>query len=278
MSVPVPDATPRSRATVQYETPRAAIHGPSLELPRAIAHRGLSARAPENTLAAVRAAHAAGCRWVELDVQLLGDGTPVIWHDAGVRRCSNGRGKLRRLDIERARQLDVGSWFNPDFRDERMATLDDMLALLAACDMGLNLELKISYKHDPAALAETVIPRVLAALPPSRLLVSSFDRNALRSARRQEADPHRLRLGLLYDRLPRGWQADAEALLASSVHLDWRKLRPGTVAAVHEAGLQLLCYTANDPATFLPCWEWGVDAVISDDPTLFASAENLGIV
>lgn len=265
----LPDAMPRPRVSVQYEATRAAIHGPALELPRAIAHRGLSAQAPENTLSAVRAAHAAGCRWVELDVQLLGDGTPVIWHDAGVRRCSNGRGKLRRLDIERARQLDVGSWFSPDFRGERMATLDDMLALVADCDMGLNLELKISYRHDPAALAETVIPRALAALPPSRLLVSSFDRNALCSARRQEADPHRLRLGLLYDRLPRDWHTDTERLHAYSVHLDWRRLKPGAVADVHEAGLQLLCYTANDPSTFLPCWEWGVDAVISDDPTRF---------
>uniref|UniRef100_UPI00356A572B glycerophosphodiester phosphodiesterase family protein n=1 Tax=Halomonas sp. TaxID=1486246 RepID=UPI00356A572B len=65
---------------------------PRIALPRLMAHRGLSARAPENTLAAVRAAHDADCQWVELDVQLLGDATPVIWHDATVNRCSDGRG------------------------------------------------------------------------------------------------------------------------------------------------------------------------------------------
>nr|WP_281504027.1 glycerophosphodiester phosphodiesterase family protein [Chromohalobacter beijerinckii] len=258
--------------TTQRAAHASPISETGLVLPRVIAHRGLSAHAPENTLAAVRAAHAAGCRWVELDVQQLGDSTPVIWHDAGVRRCSNGRGKLRHLDLAQAHQLDVGSWFSPSFRHERMATLDEMLALIVECDMGINLELKVSYRHSPAALAKAVVPRLLAALPPSRLLISSFDRDALRTARDIEADPNRLRLGLLYDKLPKDWRADAETLLAYSIHLDWRKLKPAGASAVRAAGLHLLCYTANDPEVFLPRWAWGVDAVISDDPTCFTNA------
>ncbi len=63
---------------------------PAISVPTLIAHRGYSAAAPENTLAAVRAAHQAGATWVELDVQLLKDDTPVIWHDGDVRRCSDG--------------------------------------------------------------------------------------------------------------------------------------------------------------------------------------------
>ena len=123
---------------------------PPLALPRQMAHRGLSAHAPENTLSAV-----------ELDVQLLGDGTPVIWHDPGMRRCSNGRGKLAKLRLEQAQEYDVGAWYAERFRGERMATLDDMLNLLDRRDMAVNLELKITRGRDPEALAESVIPRLM---------------------------------------------------------------------------------------------------------------------
>ncbi|OBX37392.1 glycerophosphoryl diester phosphodiesterase [Halomonas elongata] len=169
--------------------------------PRLIAHRGLSARAPENTLAAVRAAHEAGCRWVELDVQLLGDGTPVIWHDRDVSRCSNGRGRLVDLDIARARQLDAGSWFAAEFAGEPMATLERMLTLIDELALGLNLELKVNRGRDPEALVERALPPLLEALPAERLIVSSFDASALAHARRQ-APAERLPLGGLFERVP----------------------------------------------------------------------------
>lgn len=240
----------------------------ALDLPRLIAHRGLSARAPENSLAAVRAAHAAGIDWVELDVQLLGDGTPVIWHDRDVARCSDGRGRLAALDLAAARRLDVGHWFAPAFAGERMATLDTMLALLAELGMGVNLELKVNRGHDPVALAEAAVPKLMEALPSERRLVSSFDARALGIAR-SLAGPERLALGALFDRIPRDWAARAEAIQAVSVHANWKPLKAERARAIKAAGYALVCYTANDPAAFAPRWDWGVDAAISDDPTRF---------
>lgn len=242
----------------------------STALPRLIAHRGLSAHAPENTLAAIRAAHAAGCDWVELDVQLLADGTPVIWHDKGVRRCSSGRGKLAKLGLEQVKALDVGAWFDPGFAGERMATLEETLALLDELDMGLNLELKVYRGRDARALVAAALPRTLAALPPERLIVSTFNREALEAARTQEPDGERLRLGLLFEKLPRDWRRTAEAFDAFAFHVDWRKLKEKQAREVKEAGYALLCYTPNDPVAFSRQWEWGVDAAISDDPALFA--------
>ncbi|WP_069384799.1 glycerophosphoryl diester phosphodiesterase [Halomonas caseinilytica] len=236
--------------------------------PRLIAHRGLSARAPENTLAAVRAAHEAGCRWVELDVQLLGDGTPVIWHDRDVSRCSNGRGRLADLDIDQARRLDAGSWFDAAFAGESMATLEQMLTLIDELALGLNLELKVNRGRDPKALVEHVLPTLLDALPAERLIVSSFDATALTQARRQ-APAERLPLGALFERIPRDWAARCAAIDAYSVHADWRRLRASRAHDIVQAGHALLCYTANDPAAFATRWEWGVHGVISDDPTRF---------
>ncbi|GHB26990.1 glycerophosphoryl diester phosphodiesterase [Salinicola rhizosphaerae] len=237
--------------------------------PRYIAHRGLSARAPENTLAAVQAAHDAGCEWVELDVQLLGDGTPVIWHDAGIKRCSDGRGKLFKLDAASAATLDVGSWFGDQYRGERMATLEAMLTLIQRLGMGLNLELKVSRGRNAIELVKAALPPTLEALPPERLIVSSFDRHALTAARALESDPERLRLGVLDDKAPKRWWQETERLSAYSLHLDWRKLKIKRAREIADESIKLFCYTANDPVTFEKLWDWGVDGVISDDPTRF---------
>lgn len=244
---------------------------PPMDLPRLMAHRGLSAHAPENTLAAIRAAHAAGFEWVELDVQLLGDGTPVIWHDPGMRRCSNGRGKLTKLRLEQAKEFDVGAWFADGFRDERMATLDEALSLLDELNMGLNLELKVARGRDPEALAESAIPRLLEVLPYERRLVSSFSPAALEHSRGL-ADAAQLALGILYDSIPRSWNKEVSQLQAFSIHADWKRLKEKRARQIHEAGVALLCYTANDPIAFDKYWQWGVTTVISDDPGRFVAA------
>jgi glycerophosphoryl diester phosphodiesterase len=243
---------------------------PDIALPRLIAHRGLSAHAPENTLSAVRAAFEAGCRWVELDVQLLGDGTPVIWHDATLKRCSDGRGRLSRLGLSAARQLDVGAWFGDAFRGERMATLSEMLRLLDELSMGLNLELKVNRGRNPIELTDAVVPRLLTALSPERLILSSFNVTALQHARAL-ADASRLAIGVLFERVPQTWQATCESLNAFSVHTDWTRLTARRSREIKAADYRLLCYTANDPAAFNHHWSWGVDSAISDDPPRFAT-------
>lgn len=241
---------------------------PAIKLPPLIAHRGYSAVAPENTLAAVRAAHAAGARWVELDVQLLGDGTPVIWHDAGVSRCSNSRGKLRKMDWAKAQKLDVGGWFSDSFAGERMASLTAMLELLNELQMGANLEFKVCKKRDPQLLVTTCLPLMLAALPPERLIISSFNLQVLESCRAY-AGAERLALGILCTRLPSDWQTRYQHLEAFSLHPAWNRLKRKQVKAIKRAGYAVLCYTVNDPNAFAPYWQWGVDSAITDEPGIF---------
>jgi glycerophosphoryl diester phosphodiesterase len=90
-----------------------------------IAHRGFSARAPENTLSAMRAAMDAGTDAVEWDVQIAACGTPVLFHDDNLGRTSDGVGPLKRRSLEQLKQLDAGSWFSADFAGERIPTLEE---------------------------------------------------------------------------------------------------------------------------------------------------------
>ena len=64
----------------------------SVKLPQIMGHRGAPSLAPENTLLGFKTAFQAGALWTETDVSLLGDGTPVIFHDATMDRCTDRSG------------------------------------------------------------------------------------------------------------------------------------------------------------------------------------------
>ena len=241
---------------------------PAIQLPALIAHRGYSAAAPENTLAAVRAAHEAGATWVELDVQLLGDGTPVIWHDGDVARCSNGRGGLASMSWAKAQTLDAGGWFDDRFAGEKIPSLSEMLALLNELEMGVNMEIKVNKGRDPIALVDRALPEMLDTLPPERLIISSFSAAALGHCR-QFASKERLALGVLFGSVPKSWREQCEAIEAFSVHPHWPRLKRAQAEAMQRDGYQILCYTANDPSAFHSRWEWGIGSVITDEPAAF---------
>src|ERR687897_900990 len=93
-------------------------------LPLIIGHRGASAVAPENTMAAFRKAIEAGADGIEFDVRLSRDGLPVVIHDDSLRRTGSRPERIADLNAEDLRKVNVGSWFsNDEFHDETLPTL-----------------------------------------------------------------------------------------------------------------------------------------------------------
>ncbi|MDH3271123.1 MAG: glycerophosphodiester phosphodiesterase family protein [Gemmatimonadota bacterium] len=107
-----------------------------------IAHRGYSARAPENTVVALEAGLDAGADAVEFDLHTAGDGTPVLMHDASLRRTTNGRGRVTRRSIEQLATLDAGSWFAEEFAGEPVPTLGAALKSVGGRAHRIYAELK----------------------------------------------------------------------------------------------------------------------------------------
>jgi len=107
-----------------------------------VAHRGYSAVAPENTLAAVRAAIEAGADGVEWDLHTASCGTPVLFHDVHLGRTTNGFGPLRRRTMGQLRALDAGTWFSDDFAGEPVPSLAEALELVAPTDLSVYSEVK----------------------------------------------------------------------------------------------------------------------------------------
>lgn len=98
--------------------------------PLIVAHRGVLHHAPENTLANFRACLELRLGF-EFDVERTKDGDLVCIHDDTVDRTTNGTGAVSEMTLEQIRQLDAGSWFDPQFAGEQVPTIDEVLQLIA---------------------------------------------------------------------------------------------------------------------------------------------------
>jgi glycerophosphoryl diester phosphodiesterase len=96
-------------------------------VPPPVAHRGDSARAPENTIPAFRKALRAGAIRLEVDIRFTADDVPVAMHDATVRRTTDGRGHVSDLRLGELRRLDAGSWFGRRFAGVKVPTMFQVL-------------------------------------------------------------------------------------------------------------------------------------------------------
>ena len=234
--------------------------------PRVIAHRGASLAAPENTLPAFAAARDAGAGAVEFDVSLLGDGTPVVVHDATLDRCSDAAGPLSGIGAGDLARIDAGAWFGPAFAGTRIPTLAEALDGLAALGLWANLELK--PQGAPSGPMVAAVAAELGARPwtAERVVVSSFAAGALAAlARARPAQP----LAMLWDAPPAGWPAALADLGAGSMHVAAEHLDPALCAAARAEGVALRVYTVNDPTAIAGARGPDLAGVITDAPGRF---------
>ncbi len=112
-----------------------------------IAHRGASAYAPENTLAAFELAIEMKAHWFELDCTLTKDGEVLVIHDDDLKRTTNREGVVAELTLAETREADAGTWFGKEFASERLPTLGEALDL-AKGRIGVYIEIKDSANDD----------------------------------------------------------------------------------------------------------------------------------
>ncbi len=230
--------------------------------PRVVAHRGGGALAPENTLAGIRKTAAMGFEGVEFDVMLSADKVPLLIHDETLDRTTSGQGSVAATPYAKLAALDAGAWFGPEYRGERLPSLEQAGKLCVELGLWANLEIKPArgFERETAAFAAKLALELWQGVSPAPLL-SSFERVSLETAR---AVAPQLDRGYLTDRVGQGWDEAARALGCVSVHCNCRHLTEAQAHEVRGAGYWLLCYTVNEPAMARRLFSWGVDAIFTD--------------
>jgi glycerophosphoryl diester phosphodiesterase len=151
-----------------------------------IAHRGASAEAPENTLAAIRRAIALNAHYVEIDVRLSKEGIPVVLHDPSAARMIGDKNTLpvRQLTLSQIKKIAIGQRFGNAFAEEKIPTLQEVLGLDWK-NTGLMIEIKKSIR-DPKVLVDAVF-RVLSQIkkPLPKMSIGSFSLDIVKEVQKQ---------------------------------------------------------------------------------------------
>jgi glycerophosphoryl diester phosphodiesterase len=240
-----------------------------------IAHRGYSAKAPENTLGAFNLAWESGTDACELDLYLTKDGQIAILHDKDTKRTTGVAKVVAESTLEELMQLDAGSWKDPKWKDERIPPLQACLATLPEGNKRFYLEIKCGPEVVPA-LARTLGPWQARA---SQLAVISF--NAEAAAATKKALPwmkvYLLAGGKDKEKNPRTdvtpfiEQAKKLGLDGLDLGQDW-PWSEAFVKQIRDAGLGVLVWTVNDPAKAKELAAMGVEGITTDDPVLIREA------
>lgn len=235
--------------------------------PVVVAHRGASAYAPENTLAAYRKAIELGAKAAETDVHMTLDGRVAVMHDTSTNRTAGVSHIIAETPWSDLQQLDVGTWFSPEFAGERFPDLGQLLDVTRG-RMVLIVEIKAG-----AGIVEGVRAAVDARGMRPEVVIFSFDAAAIADAR--GAMPDVPAVYLLKPKGERYTEADvatAAATGASAVGFAFSRLDPSTIQAAHAAGYPVFVWTVNDPEKALELRSQGVDAIISDAPDIIEAA------
>ncbi len=237
--------------------------GSRLDLTREVsitAHRGASGMAPENSMAAFRAAMESGADYSELDVQRTRDGEIVVVHDGDLMRMAGDPRKVAQMSAADIAAIDIGRGFVPPMTGEHPPTLAEVIAL-ARGRMRLNVELK--YNVPDPDLAPAVVELLRREDFLDQAVITSLDYGSLKQVKAMEP---RLRTGhIITASVGNVLRTEADFLSLNSAQATSQLVR-----RAHRAGKDVHVWTINQPEVALRMIERGVDNIITDDPAMVA--------
>ncbi len=223
-----------------------------------IAHRGAAGSRPENTLASVRKGIEDRADWIEIDVQETADGDIVVVHDSDLMKLAGVDLKIWDATLEDLEKIDIGSWFDPAYGDQRTPLLRDVLELAKGKSKVL-IELKY-YGHD-IALEERVARVVEDMEMQDQVAIMSLKYPAIQKM--QELRPT-WRTGVL----AASSVGNTAKLDGDFIAISQRFASTSLIRATQNAGKDIYVWTVNDPLNMSKMISKGVNGLITDEPAL----------
>ena len=238
----------------------------SLSQPIIFAHRGASAHAPENTLAAFELALVQSADAIELDVKLSADGQVVVIHDPTVDRTTGSHGRVKDLSLAQLKSLDAGSFFSDQFRGEKIPTLAEVFEAVGKRTF-INVELT-NYNTPRDGLVESVCKLVEQFGLQEHVMFSSFFASNLTKTRAYLPKVPRGLLAL--NGLLGAWARSFGFAFGryQALHPNLKDVSPQQVQRVHRLKRRIHVWTVNAADDMRRLFRWDVDAIFTDDPRL----------
>ena len=230
---------------------------------KAIAHRGFSARYPENTMLAFERALDLGADGAEFDVQLTRDGVPVVFHDESLLRITGDPRLIKDLTLSELKAFDLSYKFAGECPVQRIPTLEEYFALVQDRDFLSILEFKTAiFEYD--GIEQKVIDMIRRFGLSDRIVLSSFNHYTLV---RCKAIAPELPCGILYECRVAEPQAYCKQLGMQYLHPDYRFLDDAELEKYELAGVKTSPWTvdAEDDIRYL-LGQANIFAIMSNHP------------
>ena len=222
------------------------------------AHRGYSTVAPENTVSAIDKAIEAGADMAEIDVQETADGVVVVIHDDDLMRIAGVSKSIWESDYDEIKDLDVGSWFSPEFAGERLPTLAEAVD---AAQGKIKLMVELKYNGHDQRLAERTVQILAEKDFASQAVIHTLNYDGGIEAK--TLDP-RLQIGYIAAVV----LGDVSKVDYDFLSLEQTLATPDTIDAAHDDNKAVAVWTVDDHDAMVTMINRGVDNIITDQPEL----------
>ena len=229
-----------------------------------IAHRGYSAKYPENTLLAFQKALDAKCQGIELDIQLTKDGQVVIFHDLELGRTLSGVGPIREYTLAELQQKAGGILFTGPHHAQIIPTLEDYFNLIESTDIFSVLELKNGVVPSPG-LEEKVISLIEKFDLESRVVLSSF---SIQSMRRCKILAPHIKTALISNTYFLKSYIRARKVKADFLNLRYIYINFSLIYLLRRWKIPIMVWTVNSPKTLTRFVNSKIYAIITNEPEI----------